>query len=273
MARSHPALTRDGEIAPAAVDTSGGWGGRVFLIAALGGFALVGKMLGVDPIRQPLGYHDFADVRTCLGIPNVQNVLSNLPFLAVGIAGLRWLRRWDAAVDAELVPAYATLFLGIAATALGSMYYHWAPSSPTLFWDRLPIAVAFMGLFAGVLGERIGPRIGRAVLWPLVVFGVASVIYWHVTDDLRPYAVAQFFPLLTIPLLLALFPARFSRGGDLLAAIGCYVVAKGFEEADKPIYTALGGITSGHVLKHLAATVGVWLVVRMLMQRRPVARG
>jgi hypothetical protein len=139
-----------------------------------------------------------------------------------------------------------------------------------LFWDRLPIAVAFMGLFAAVLGERIGPLAGREMLVPLIVFGTASVIYWRVTDDLRPYAVAQFFPLLAIPLLLILFPARFTGAGALIAAIACYVAAKAFEEFDAAIYDVLGGVVSGHVLKHLAAAIGAWIVVRMLKHRWPV---
>ncbi|MEQ1717090.1 MAG: hypothetical protein ABL907_14070, partial [Hyphomicrobium sp.] len=225
---------------PPAVDTSGSWALRVLAIAAIGIAAIAAMMLAVPPIRQPHAYHGFADAHPWLGIPHAQNVLSNLPFVFVGIAGLRWLQRWDAAVDQELQPAYATLFLGLTATAFGSMYYHWAPSSEALFWDRLPIAVSFMGLFAAVLGERIGPKIGREALAPLIVFGAASVIFWRFNDDLRPYAIAQFFPLIAILLLLALFPARFTGGGALLVAIGCYVGAKALEEFDKPIHAALG---------------------------------
>jgi hypothetical protein len=260
------------DAAPAAVDTSGGWWLRVLGVAALGLVAIGVMMFAVPPIRQPLGYHGFADARAWLGIPNAQNVLSNLPFLFVGLGGLRWLQRWDAAVDPELQPAYATLFLGLTATAFGSMHYHWAPSSETLFWDRLPIAVSFMGLFAAVLGERIGPKIGREALVPLIVFGAASVIFWRLTDDLRPYAIAQFFPLIAILLLLALFPARYTGGGALPLAIGCYVAAKALEEFDKPIHAALGEITSGHPVKHLVAAVGAWIVLRMLQTRRAIPR-
>ncbi len=95
------------------------------------------------------------------------------------------------------------------------------------------------------------------------------MLYWHVTDDLRPYAMAQFFPLLAMPLLMALFPARFTRGPDLLLAIGCYVAAKVLEELDLAIF-GLGQLTSGHTLKHLAAAMGAWLLVRMLRRRQPL---
>jgi hypothetical protein len=40
-------------------------------------------------IPQPATYHAFADTRMLLRIPNALNVLSNVPFLFVGLAGLR----------------------------------------------------------------------------------------------------------------------------------------------------------------------------------------
>jgi hypothetical protein len=252
------------------VEPDAGWALKVGLLAAIAGVCLVGVVVMLAPIPQPPGYHAFADARTCLGIPNALNVASNLPFLLIGLAGFRRLRRWDAPIDPELHPAYMTFFVGLAAMALGSAYYHWAPDSGTLFWDRLPIAIAFMGLLSAVLGERIGPQIGRRLLLPLVAFGTASVVYWHVSDDLRIYAVAQFFPLLAMPMLLWLFPARFTCGSDLMLAIGCYGVAKVLEESDKAIY-ALGHIVSGHTLKHLAAGLGAWIVCRMLARRTAIS--
>jgi hypothetical protein len=38
----------------------------------------------VPPIAQPLWYHDFANDRSLLRIPNFSNVISTLPFLIVG---------------------------------------------------------------------------------------------------------------------------------------------------------------------------------------------
>ena len=165
---------------------------------------------------------------------------------------------------------YTVLFAGLAATAFGSAYYHWAPTSGTLFWDRLPIAVSFMGLYAAVLAERVSRSVGSLLLWPLVLFGAGSVLYWHFTDDLRLYAIAQFFPVLTIPLILWLFPAPYSRGYDLLIAIGLYVLAKLLEEIDGVVY-GFGQIVSGHTLKHLSAAAGAWWIYRMLTLRSRLA--
>src|SRR5215468_7870367 len=43
--------------------------------------SLAGLLL-LPPILQDQNYHQFADQRTILGIPNFWNVVSNLPFLA-----------------------------------------------------------------------------------------------------------------------------------------------------------------------------------------------
>ena len=40
------------------------------------------------PISQDMEYHNFADGQTYFDIPNIGNVLSNIPFLFVGLYGL-----------------------------------------------------------------------------------------------------------------------------------------------------------------------------------------
>ena len=44
-------------------------------------------------IRQDQAYHQFADTRPALGIPHAWNVLSNAPFLLIGLLGLHRCRR------------------------------------------------------------------------------------------------------------------------------------------------------------------------------------
>jgi len=46
----------------------------------------------LPPIPQNPLYHSFADQRTIWGVPNFWNVVSNLPFLAVAVIGLKALR-------------------------------------------------------------------------------------------------------------------------------------------------------------------------------------
>jgi len=45
-------------------------------------------MMAIEPFGQDLDYHNFADRRSFWGIPNFFNVMSNIPFLIVGLIGL-----------------------------------------------------------------------------------------------------------------------------------------------------------------------------------------
>jgi hypothetical protein len=227
------------------------------------------------PLPQRQSYHHFADQRHLLGVPNLCDVASNLPFLLVGVAGLLLVRRGPEAggpcLDAQLRGAWLAFFAGVGLTCFGSAYYHLAPDNGRLFWDRLPMTVAFMSLFAAVLGERLGPGVGAALLVPLLAAGAYSVLYWRLTDDLRLYYYVQFYPMLALPLVLLLFPARYTGTADLIAALGWYVLAKVLEEADARIFDATGQAVSGHTLKHLAAATGAYWILRMLRRRRRAA--
>lgn len=219
------------------------------------------------PMKQDLRYHLFADARTMLGIRNALDVLSNAGFALVGIWGLLSLRRVAFLDPRERAP-WAVLFLGVALTSLGSAWYHLDPNNATLVWDRLPMTLGFMGLFAALVCERVSVRWGLRLLVPLVLVGAGTVGWWWWRDDLVPYLVVQFYPLAAIPLLLALFPARYGRAEDLLVALGWYLAAKLAESYDGEVYRFLGFV-SGHTLKHLLATVGAGWLVRMLLLRQP----
>jgi len=218
------------------------------------------------PIHQSLEYHRFVDTRTIFGVPNFWNVASNLPFVLVGLAGLAWMARHLTKVDRCLRAAWLVLFLGVVLVGLGSSWYHLAPGNATLVWDRLPMTLAFMAFFAIILGEHIDEKLARLSLWPLLAAGVLSVLYWQRTDDLRPYVLVQFLPVLLIPLILVLYP-RKGRGA-VWAALGCYVLAKLLEQFDAQVYAALGGTISGHSLKHVAAAMGMWALLAGLKAGR-----
>lgn len=229
----------------------------------------------LEPIAQPSAYHVFADRRRIWGVPNFWDVVSSLPFLAVGLAGTaQLLGRWPRGALLSLRPAYLFFFISMIFVAFGSTYYHLAPAHNTLVWDRLPMAFAFMAFFAVIVGEHISPRFGRLLLWPLLVLGLVSVAYWHFTEaagrgDLRPYLMVQYLPLVLIPLILLLFPSQFSHVRWIWALLGAYGVAKVLELADEWVFSALH-VVSGHTLKHLVAALGVYLFLHALGRRRPV---
>lgn len=159
-------------------------------------------------------------------------------------------------------------------TAFGSSWYHLNPNDATLVWDRIPMTIGFLALLTAVIAERVSVKAGLALLAPLILIGLASVIYWEVTrqhgrGDLRPYAFAQFGSLLILLLLIVLFSPRYTRTYDLGISLGLYALAKLFEAADRPIFAVLR-IVSGHTLKHIAAALSAYWIVRMLRLRRAI---
>jgi uncharacterized membrane protein HdeD (DUF308 family) len=110
------------------------------------------------------------------GVPNGFNVLSNLAFFASACLGVYVLLFGNAVFrNADERPAYWVLFLSLVGTSIGSAYYHWTPTTSTLFWDRLPMTVLFMSIMSILVAEKIDEKIGKALLLPLCILGVASV--------------------------------------------------------------------------------------------------
>ena len=235
-----------------------------------------GSLLVFSPVQQDAAYHNFADQSMLMGVPHFWNVLSNMPFIAVGFLGL-WLLlrgRFDIAPGDE--PPFFVLFLGVVLTGFGSLYYHFEPTTERLLWDRLPMTFGFMALFAAVLGERFRPRLGLLLLGPMLLLGVGSVLYWHFSEqrgagDLRPYATVQFYPLIVIALLVLFRPSPYTCGTDYLIALGWYAVAKVLETFDGQVYELIGGV-GGHPLKHVAAACGALWLVKMLLVRERVGK-
>src|SRR5271169_385835 len=220
----------------------------------------LGGLLLLPPIPQDQSYHQFADQRTILGIPNFWNVVSNLPFLAVGAVGLRRFRD---------DPATVVFFLGGFLTGIGSSYYHWNPNDDTLFWDRLPMTLSFAAILALVVEERVNARVGAVLLWPALATGLFSLLLWRWTGDLRLYFWVQFFPGLAVLLLFLLYPPKYTGTNYWIIALALYALAKVFEFSDSAIYSG-GRFLSGHTLKHLAAAAACFVILRFFQIRRLV---
>lgn len=260
---------------------------RTWRVGLLVGVALA-CALGVvllPPLAQPASYHAFADARTLLGIPSFWNVATNLPILAAGIAGLSAVVAGDRARLATLpgppvrhrshAPAlaaardpYVLLFAGFVLTALGSTYYHLAPDSDRLVWDRLPMTLAFTSLLAAMIAERIDARAGARLLLPLVLAGGTSVLWWRWTiangaNDVGPYVMVQFGSIVLVLLIAVLFPSGVpGRNRAVFAAGVLYALAKACELFDDRIF-AFGALLSGHSLKHLLVGAACFQLVRL----------
>jgi len=217
-------------------------------------------LLPLPPLLQDQSYHQFADRREILGIPNFWNVVSNLPFIAVGAAGLLRFRG---------EPITFVLFTGLFLTGFGSSYYHLDPNDGTLFWDRLPMTLCFAAILSAVVEERVDPKAGAILLRPLLAIGIFSLLLWRWTDDLRLYAWAQFFPFIALVLILHFFPPKYTGSSYWIAAAALYALAKLFEYLDAEIYS-FGSILSGHTLKHLAAAGAGFAILRLFQVRHPI---
>lgn len=248
-------------------------------IALLLAFTLVIGVttLLVPRVPQPQSYHDFADRRGWVGIPNFGDVSSNLLFAVSGAWGLVFLFRKSAQeqfLDPRERWAYVFVFLGLFLTAFGSAYYHLAPDNARLVWDRLPMTLAFMGLVSAMISERVSVPTGFYLLPVLLLIGLGSVVLWWYSEtrgagDLRFYAAVQVYAVLVLPVLLLLSP-RYTRNWDFAVVFGFYVLAKIFETTDRPVFSLDHQTVSGHTLKHLAAgAAGLW-ILRMLRKRQPI---
>ncbi len=223
------------------------------------------------PLPQDLSYHHFADQRICLGVANFANVMSNVPFFLVGLFGF-WRARQTPHAALRL-PA-SVLAGSVMLISLGSSWYHLQPNNTSLVWDRLPMTIAFMSLLAMLLRERVlfvgaevAEKIGELILPCLLVLGFSSVLYWYFGElrgegDLRPYLAVQFLPMLLLPLILLLYPARYLRNRCLWWALLLYVLAKLAEYFDGALLANF--VLSGHSIKHLLASAAVLAIVLAL---------
>jgi hypothetical protein len=228
-------------------------------------------------LPQPQSYHDFADQRSWLGIPNFGDVASNLLFAVSGVWGLSFLfgqRGAERFIDPRERWAYIFVFLGLLLTAFGSGYYHLAPDNARLVWDRLPMTLAFMGLVSAMIAERVSVAVGFYLLPLLLLIGAGSVVLWWYSEargsgDLRSYAAVQVYAVLILPVLL-LLPPRYSHSWDFAVVFCFYVMAKMFETADRGIFSLDRHTISGHTLKHLAAGAAGFWILRMIEKRQPI---
>lgn len=242
------------------------WREGVLLLVLLGAFGLI---LAAGPIPQDPRLLVYADDRAALGVPNFFNVISNVVFLLVGIAGI------VACLGGRISGAarsWFVLFLGVALVCFGSAYYHWRPANDTLVWDRLPMTLAFMALFAAVVSEHLGERWERWLLAPALIVGIASVFWWDRSGDLRLYIWVQLSPFLALVALLFSYPSRYSHRAYLWYGLGLYALARLAEGLDPEIYSITAQVLSGHVLKHLLAAASVFVIYLMLLRRSALPR-
>ena len=214
--------------------------------------------------------HPFADARVWLGIPNALDVLSNLPLALAGVWGLTEMKRsGHTAFHSNTRHALCVFFWGLMVTALGSAAYHRAPDAQSLVFDRLGMAVTFSGALGLAMAERVGAHIARNALLAVLVLGSLSAVMPLVHGNVLPWMVVQFGGMGFLAWAALRKPLPTALGVSLGGMLALYALAKLFELGDAAVFHATGDLVSGHTLKHVAAALAAWPVIRAMRQNAP----
>ncbi len=233
---------------------------------ALFGLGLALIALFGPTVQQPEHYHAFADQRALLGIPCAMDVLSNLPFLLLGLLGLTRLPR---IADARWRGLCLLLSLGLLATFLGSAAYHLAPTDGGLLYDRLGMLVLFAGVLGLATADRLGLAAGGMTALGVLAGGAGGLWVWWSQGDLLPWVVLQGGGMLLLALLACARPVHGGHGFRLGLCVAWYSLAKLFELGDGYLFQLSGELLSGHSVKHLLAGLAVLPMLLPLIGCQP----
>ncbi len=190
----------------------------------------------------PKSYHNFVDKRKFMGVNNAMNVLSNLFFLYPAIYLLTKQHK-------NKTKFLALIIFGLAIT---SAYYHMNPNNHTIFMDMIFVVSLNTFVLSYFVDETLGYLIG--------ILGIASVFLWNVTNDIRPYALLQIGILIFCCFKLYETPAQ----DYILPIIGVGISVRLVEMLDSQIYKLTNKLISGHTLKHILATIQIYIVIQAL---------
>ena len=197
----------------------------------------------MDPIPLPQSYHDFADKRTFLGIPNAMDVFSNI---AIAIPAIYLLQKQN---------KFSLLSVHILVLSIASTYYHLQPSDDRIFWDMMAVSTTHVVIASFFIEKEYAI--------PLYIASILSVVYWKSTDDLRPYIVI----LVGIPIYLFLLLHKNKKITNYLYLIILFnSLARVTEHNDHSVYKLTGNQISGHTMKHIFGGIVSWLTILVLMK-------
>jgi hypothetical protein len=210
--------------------------------------------------------YEFAGDATRLGIPHFWNVVTNAPFLLVGLLGLRRLRADDPGRF-----EWAGLWTSTVLLTFASGAYHVHPAPWSLALDRAAICgiIAFLGARAAHWTLGLGPS--RTLSLALLVLAEGTVLAWLLGASPWLYGALQAGGGLAV---LGLFVRAQARGTlsvparPMLLFLGCYALAKVFEALDEPFWS-LTGVMGGHPVKHLLSALGLACLLPLM---RPAPR-
>jgi hypothetical protein len=201
-----------------------------------------------------------------LGIPHFWNVVTNLPFLVVGAAGLRAWRRRPTSSAARRA-GWLGVWISAVALSLGSGAYHLWLTPATLALDRACV-IAITGFLAYQAMATDGwVRPGTLAACVIVGLFEASVVAWWFGVSSLLYGGLQALAAVAVLWLYARAARREPGTLELRWLVGmvvCYALAKVFELLDEEVCAATGFI-GGHPLKHLLSAAGLAALLRFML--------
>lgn len=249
------------------------------VIAAVPVIAAIAAALAPPVTRGP-AFHVYADQRSWLGLPHAGDVVSNLPFVLVGLLGLMHLVRAPQRPLVAPMALVALVFGGFVAIGLGSGGYHLAPGDATLAFDWLPIVLTLAWLAALVIVDRIDRKLGLDAAAAFTAAAIAGVVVWWAGGgtgggDMRWYVATQATLVVVIGLAAAM-PATAQAAAALdrrwlLAGVAGFLAARALSSLDQCLLDALG--ISGHSLKHVVLGGAAGCVLRATLPPRERSHG
>jgi len=224
--------------------------------------------------------YEFACDGARWGLPHAWNVLTNIPFLLIGIWGLLTLRR-GGVLRLGTFRNWTGLWISTALLSFGSGAYHFAPAVWSLAIDRVVICamIAYIGAHALTKCLHV-PSTQKLSLTMLVVCELSVVAWLLGVDRGWAYAALQAGGGVAV---LVLYAYAWRKGRlqtspkPIFLFTACYALAKVLEVGDA-VVCDWTGVIGGHPFKHLLAALGLVLLRRMMTaemeaHEQPVARG
>lgn len=187
----------------------------------------------------PTSYHNFADKRKFMNIPNTLNVLSNL-FILYPALYLFKKKKED------------FLALVIFGLACSSAYYHCKPTHHTIFMDMIFVITLYTVILSYFIDENMG--------YLMIIIGIASVILWKLSGNILPYALLQ------VSIILFCSYKLYNTHAEryIIPIIGIGLAVRLVEIFDNSLYRITNKIISGHTLKHIFASLQIYIVILAL---------
>jgi hypothetical protein len=218
--------------------------------------------------------YEFACDGAHAGIPHFWNVLTNVPFVLLGLWQLWRIRRLRAA-GTSVSFNWTGLWLSTIGIGLGSGAYHWLLTPLGLALDRLAIAALIAFLLAHAADVTLGWGPSRRGSTLLLAACLSTVVLWMLGGTAWVYGALQALGAVAVLAAFVRADLRARRGGAALPIsprplylfTACYGLAKVCEILDQQVCDLTGWI-GGHPLKHLWAALGLLFLSALMGQRR-----